>query len=122
MKRIFGVMLILVAVAFSILIIIEGIKVNEKDLSFAFLQQGACSQDITNIKSVGGRTLEEAYYSSYGDYLRFQAEVQQSQYTIQKSLLMILLYIGLTLCCLCIGSGIWLILPTDVKEEDTVIH
>jgi len=110
MKRLFGVALIVLSVIFSVLIVMEGVKVFDTDIESSIKMQNTSADLISNIRSVGGRTLDEAYYLGYGNFLKNQTSVSQSQFLLIKNLTMILGYLGLMFCCASLLSGIWLVI------------
>jgi hypothetical protein len=68
MRKIYGIIMILAGCIFTILFAIEGVKVCMEDPSRFFTAQYDRGDEISSIKSVGGRTLDEAFYQSYGKY------------------------------------------------------
>jgi len=117
MKRISGIIMIATGLVFAVLLVIEGIKVQGDDLTQAFSFMKSNCSDISSIKSVGGRTLEEAYYMSYGSYLSCETEARRVMYTMQKSAAMMQMYTGLVLCVMLVSAGSWMVVTSRVEKE-----
>jgi len=117
MRKISGIIMIIAGCILVTLFVIEGVKIQMEDPSLAFQMQYAYGQDIASIKSVGGRTLEEAFYQSYGQYLSRQSEISKSMYNTEKSTAMIFIYIGVMLSLSCACTGLWILLSGKAVAE-----
>ena len=108
MKIVAGILLVLVSLVFSIWIVMTPFETpSYTDTDFRIMS--LAGEIISDIESVGGKTLEEAYYQSYGSYLDSYASLQETTFNIEIYRIRFLRMFGLFLSSICFILGLYLI-------------
>ncbi len=108
--KLIGALFIVIAIVFSFILskdfqTAKDFKIDPDNISM--MKESA--RAMSGISSVGGRTLDEAFYSSYGFYLNNQADVYKIQVISIQRQTDVIRILGFLFCALSTVVGIWMI-------------